>query len=62
MVLTTWFETLQNSTNVKYHDLVGVPKALLPGIGKKKIIDSWWAVLKMYVFSFVVVVMLYKTW
>ena len=22
--------------------LVGIPKALLPGVGNKKILDSWW--------------------
>ena len=26
-------------------DLVGIPKALLPGINGKKILDSWWNVL-----------------
>lgn len=26
-------------------DLVGIPKALLPGINGKKILDSWWNVV-----------------
>ena len=33
-------------------ELVGVPKALLPGIGNKKILDSWWgAVNQRHLFS-----------
>ncbi|KAF6716877.1 Glucuronokinase 1 [Oryzias melastigma] len=30
-----------------YHHLAGVPKAMLPGIGGKKILDFWWETVNM---------------
>ena len=30
----------------RYEHLQGVPKALLPGFGGKKILDSWWELIK----------------
>lgn len=32
----------QNDDTGLYSHLTGVPKALLPGIGGKKILDFWW--------------------
>ena len=33
-------------------DLVGIPKALLPGVKGKKILDSWWCCLNQkHIFS-----------
>ena len=30
----------------RYEHLEGVPKALLPGVGGKKILDYWWQIIK----------------
>ncbi len=30
----------------RFGHLEGVPKALLPGVGGKKILDYWWAIIK----------------
>ena len=30
----------------QYRHLEGVPKALLPGVGGKKILDYWWDIIK----------------
>ena len=30
----------------KYSHLEGVPKALMPGVGGKKILDYWWDLIK----------------
>jgi glucuronokinase len=30
----------------RYEHLEGVPKALLPGVGGKKILDFWWQIIK----------------
>ncbi len=39
----------QNDYTGLYSHLTGVPKALLPGIGGKKILDFWWEAVNMYV-------------
>lgn len=39
----------QNDVTGLYSHLTGVPKALLPGIGGKKILDFWWETVNMYV-------------
>lgn len=38
---------LKETLNEEYQRLSGVPKALLPGLDGKKILDYWWNVLKM---------------
>ena len=30
----------------RFGHLEGVPKALLPGVGGKKILDYWWSIIK----------------
>ena len=30
----------------RFEHLEGVPKALLPGVGGKKILDYWWQIIK----------------
>jgi glucuronokinase len=32
--------------SARFGHLEGVPKALLPGVGGKKILDYWWAIIK----------------
>ena len=32
-----------------HQHLAGVPKALLPGVGGKRILDFWWEAIKTYV-------------
>lgn len=39
----------QNDDTGLYSYLAGVPKALLPGIGGKKILDFWWETVNMCV-------------
>lgn len=39
----------QNDDTGLYSHLTGVPKALLPGIGGKKILDFWWETVNMCV-------------
>lgn len=39
----------QNDDTGLYSHLTGVPKALLPGIRGKKILDFWWETVKMCV-------------
>ncbi|PIK45766.1 hypothetical protein BSL78_17371 [Apostichopus japonicus] len=34
---------IKNEASGKYSNLEGVPKALLPGVGGKKLLDFWWA-------------------
>lgn len=41
----------QNDDTGLYSHLTGVPKALLPGIGGKKILDFWWETVNMCVSS-----------
>lgn len=41
----------QNDSTGLYSHLAGVPKALLPGIGGKKILDFWWETVNMCVSS-----------
>jgi glucuronokinase len=36
---------LENEIRIQCPQQLGVPKALLPGIGNKKILDSWWGVV-----------------
>ncbi|XP_078389147.1 glucuronokinase with putative uridyl pyrophosphorylase isoform X3 [Cetorhinus maximus] len=38
---------IKNEATGLYSHLVGIPKALLPGIGGKKILDFWWEVVNM---------------
>ncbi|CAL4069800.1 unnamed protein product [Meganyctiphanes norvegica] len=38
---------IEEDTSGKYEHLRGVPKALLPGPGGKKILDYWWDAIKM---------------
>ncbi|XP_064424777.1 glucuronokinase with putative uridyl pyrophosphorylase [Latimeria chalumnae] len=38
---------IKNDSSGLYSHLEGVPKALLPGIGGKKILDFWWEAVKM---------------
>ncbi|XP_029699838.1 glucuronokinase with putative uridyl pyrophosphorylase [Takifugu rubripes] len=38
---------IKNDTTGLYSHLAGVPKALLPGIGGKKILDFWWETVNM---------------
>ncbi|XP_072557162.1 glucuronokinase with putative uridyl pyrophosphorylase isoform X2 [Paramormyrops kingsleyae] len=38
---------IKNDTSGLYGHLTGVPKALLPGIGGKKILDFWWETVNM---------------
>lgn len=37
----------QNEATGLYSHLEGIPKALLPGVGGKKILDFWWEVVNM---------------
>lgn len=37
----------QNDDTGLYKHLSGIPKALLPGIGGKKILDFWWETVNM---------------
>ncbi|XP_072449477.1 glucuronokinase with putative uridyl pyrophosphorylase isoform X1 [Chiloscyllium punctatum] len=37
----------QNEATGLYSHLVGIPKALLPGVGGKKILDFWWEVVNI---------------
>lgn len=39
----------QNDDTGLYTHLTGVPKALLPGTGGKKILDFWWETVNTYV-------------
>lgn len=39
----------QNDDTGLYSHLTGVPKALLPGTGGKKILDFWWETVNMCV-------------
>lgn len=41
----------QNDSTGFYSHLAGVPKALLPGVGGKKILDFWWETVNMCVSS-----------
>lgn len=44
----TFLETqIKNDDTGLYSHLTGVPKALLPGIGGKKILDFWWETVNM---------------
>ncbi|XP_072342574.1 glucuronokinase with putative uridyl pyrophosphorylase isoform X1 [Scyliorhinus torazame] len=38
---------IKNEATGLYSHLVGIPKALLPGVGGKKILDFWWKVVNM---------------
>ncbi|KAF0030281.1 hypothetical protein F2P81_017012 [Scophthalmus maximus] len=38
---------IKNDDTGLYSHLIGVPKALLPGIGGKKILDFWWETVNM---------------
>jgi len=38
----------QASTDLQFQDLEGIPKALLPGLAGKRIIDYWWQAVNMY--------------
>ncbi|XP_069470184.1 uncharacterized protein [Ambystoma mexicanum] len=43
---------IKNDSSGLYSSLEGVPKALLPGVGRKKILDFWWKVVnKRQLFS-----------
>ena len=37
---------IRNDNSGQYSHLEGVPKALLPGVGGKKILDYWWDSIK----------------
>ena len=37
---------IRNDQSGKYSHLEGVPKALLPGVGGKRILDYWWDIIK----------------
>lgn len=37
---------IKNDCSGRYTHLEGVPKALLPGVGGKRILDSWWELIK----------------
>ena len=37
---------IRNDQSGKYSHLEGIPKALLPGVGGKKILDYWWDIIK----------------
>ena len=44
VILVAGHGTLLES-EIRHHgprNLVGIPKSLLPGVGTKKILDSWW--------------------
>lgn len=43
------FIQTQNDDTGLYSHLTGVPKALLPGTGGKKILDFWWETVNTYV-------------
>ena len=32
--------------DISYEHLAGIPKALLPGVGGKRILDFWWEAIK----------------
>eukprot|EP00117_Sycon_ciliatum_P030521 scpid52093/ scgid24033/ Glucuronokinase 1 len=36
---------IKNDCSGKYRDMQGVPKALLPGVGGKSILDFWWSAI-----------------
>ncbi|XP_048588400.1 glucuronokinase 1 isoform X2 [Nematostella vectensis] len=38
---------IKNDLSGEYSELQGVPKALLPGVGGKRILDFWWEAIKM---------------
>ena len=37
---------IRNDKSGKYSHLEGIPKALLPGVGGKRILDYWWDIIK----------------
>ncbi|XP_039271048.2 uncharacterized protein LOC120345593 [Styela clava] len=40
-------EDIKNDTTGKYSNLIGIPKALLPGVDGKLIMDYWWKVVNV---------------
>jgi glucuronokinase len=44
-VYNKWY--FQNDKTGAFSHLQGVPKALLPGVGGKKILDFWWDVINV---------------
>lgn len=40
-------EDIKNDTSGKYSSLIGIPKALLPGVDGRKIMDYWWKVMNV---------------
>ena len=39
-------DDFRNAESEKYRHLEGVPKALLPGVNGKRILDHWWDLMK----------------